>query len=126
MRTQRFDFGLETITRRSVDDEDHLPAEGKSAPVYLPDGLKLDEILAPPSLDERLTRLLQPEFLDPELLEPRVLSQTRQEASWIMGVCAERSSGDSKAVLDAAAKLCHGEVLLDDEVRLALAALLKG
>ncbi|MEO9738462.1 MAG: hypothetical protein ABJO09_05540 [Hyphomicrobiales bacterium] len=126
MRTQRFDFGLEKISHRRVDDENHLPGEGKSAPVYLPDGLQLDELLALPSLDERLTRLLQPEFLDAGLLEPRILSQTRQETSWTIQACAERARGQGSDALVEAAAVFQEEAQLDDEVRSFLAALLKG
>ncbi|QFT33967.1 hypothetical protein FIV00_25955 [Labrenzia sp. THAF82] len=126
MRTQRFDFGLEKISHRRVDDENHLPAEGKPAPVYLPDGLQLDELLALPSLDERLTRLLQPESLDAGLLEPRILSQTRKETSWAMQACAERAGGQGSAALSEAAAVFQEEARLDDEVRSFLAALLKG
>lgn len=126
MRAQRFDFGVEKISHQGVDDDVHLPVEGNSAPVYLPDSLKLDEVLALPSLDERLTRLLQPEFLDPELLKPRILSQERQETSWAIRACAERTGGQGSTLLAEAAKMLQEEVRLDEVVRSALAALLKG
>ncbi|MEO9530021.1 hypothetical protein [Roseibium sp.] len=126
MRIQRLDTGLESISRWRVDDEQHLPVEGKSAPKFLPKHRELDEILRRPSLDERLADLLEPAFIDPDLLEPSIMSETRMSVRHLMQTAAKDASGPAMAALDEAAALLGDEVELDQEVRSALAALLKG
>jgi len=126
MKTRRLDVGLESISRWRVGDEDHLPEAGKSAPKFLPRHRELDEILRRPSLDERLTDLLQPAQLDPDLLEPAVLSATREAARDLMETMAARVSGTEKTTLYEAVDILSEEVTLDQEVRSALASLLKG
>lgn len=126
MRAKRLDFGLESITRWRVGDEDHLPVEGKAAPRFQPRHRELDEILRRPSLDERLTDALQPLYIDPDLLEPSVLSATRQSTRQLLAAAAESASGHRQAVLADAAMLLAEDVYLDQEVQAAIAALLKG
>ncbi|MEM8797312.1 MAG: hypothetical protein AAGE61_17260 [Pseudomonadota bacterium] len=126
MRIQRLDVGVESISRWKVRDEQHLPKEGKPAPSFLPRDRDLDDILRRPSLDERLPRLLQPENVDPELLEPSVLSDTRRSVEALFKEASEVVTGKSQAKLEAAANLLAEEIAFDDEIRTALAALLRG
>ncbi len=124
--TQRLDFGLEAISRWRANDEFHLPAEGKAAPMFQPRHRELEEILRRPSLDERLTDLLQPLHIAPELLEPGVMSQTREGTYQLLKAAAENTFGYESAVFKEAAALLENEVQLDQLVRSALAAFVKG
>lgn len=118
--------GLESVSRWRVDDETHLPGKGRDAPKFLPKQRELDDILRRPSLDERLTEWLQPAFLDPELLHPNILSDTRADTHQILGALADEAEGDNKRILREAQSILGDELELEDEVRDALAALLKG
>ena len=126
MRIQKLNVGVESITRWQVRDEQHLPKEGRITPKFLPKHRELDEILRRPSLDERLPRLLQPAVIDPDLLEPGILAQARQAASNAFASAAHNQQGDKRNTLEKAAQILENEVELDNEVRTALAALLKG
>ncbi|MEI2384505.1 hypothetical protein [Breoghania sp. JC706] len=119
-------IGLESVSRWRVDDEAHLPVRGRDAPKFLPRQGELDEILRRPSLDERLTELLQPAFLDSELLRPSVLSETRSDTHDALGALAQGAGGEVRRVLGEARAILADELELEDEVRAALAALLKG
>ena len=126
MRIRSLDIGLEGVSRFQVRDDVHLPAEKGLRPAFLPIPRPLDEVLTRPSLDERLPRLLQPEFLDPDLLEPAVLSDVRLRTRQLMAERAKRESGGRRQVLEAAAAHLDHDAALDDEVRRSLAALLRG
>ena len=126
MRIKRLDIGLESITNWRVEDEVHLPKEGPIAPVFLPLYRPLQEIIHRPSLDERLPSLLQPTTVDPELLEPSKLTEARVDARSLLSEHARRSSGAERATFQEAASLLDDGVVLDDEIRSALAALLRG
>ena len=126
MRTQRLDFGLESISRWRLQDENHLPTAGRTAPQFLPRQFALDKILHRPALDERLTDLLKPATIASDLLEVGVLSATRQSTQAILAGAAQSSQGPARTSLAAAAAVLAEEVYLDDAVRSALAALLQG
>src|SRR5207248_351061 len=126
MRIRNLDIGVESISRWQVDDEVHLPKEGPLRPAFLPLYRPLDEILRRPSLDERLPMLLQPEVLDPDLMEPSVLADMRQEVQAVFAARARRESGPRKECLENAAASLEDDINLDDDVRRALAALLRG
>lgn len=126
MRSRRLDVGIESISRWRIGDEDHLPLAGKASPKFLPKSKELDEILRRPTLDERLTDLLQPEQVDPDLLEPSVLSATRQSTQKLLEAAADGTTGAERSVLSEAARLLSEEVTLDQDIQAALAALLKG
>jgi hypothetical protein len=120
------DVGVERVTRWQADDEIHLPREGSLQPQFLPEARALDEILQRPSLDERLPRLLQPASLTPELLQPHVLAAARQGAIAAFLRRAKQETGERRDALEAAARLVLEESARDEEVRAALAALLRG
>jgi hypothetical protein len=112
MRIKPLDIGVESITRWQPEDEVHLPRETGLRPAFLPHYRPLDEILRRPSLDERLPRLLQPEY---------VRAETRE----LFAVRAGRESGRRRHLLEAAAACLDDDINLDHEVRRALAALLR-
>lgn len=120
------DVGVERITRWQAEDEVHLPREGKLQPQFLPAPRELDEILRRPSLDERLPRLLQPAALNPELLQPTVLASARAGAAAAFARRADRETGARRLALETAAALILDEKGRDEDVRKALAALLRG
>jgi type III secretion system YscX-like protein len=126
MRIRSMDIGVESVSRFLVEDDVHLPAEKGLRPAFLPLARPLDDVLKRPSLDERLPRLLQPEFLDPDLLEPATLTHVRLEAQHLMAERAKRESGSRRQLLERAAAHLDNEASLDDEVRRSLAALLRG
>jgi hypothetical protein len=126
MRIRSMDIGVESVSRFLVEDDVHLPEEKGLRPVFLPLARPLDDVLRRPSLDERLPRLLQPEFLDPDLLEPATLTHVRLEARHFMAARARRESGSRRQLLELAASHLDNEASLDDEVRRSLSALLRG
>ncbi len=126
MRVQNLNVGVDSVSRLRVGEDAPLPQEGTLHPVFMPVPQALDEVLKRPSLDERLPALLQPETLDTELLEPTALSHTREEIRNILTAKADLETGANKEALDYAVAYLNDAVALDDEVRHALAALLKG
>lgn len=126
MKVRNLDVGVESVSRWQVRDEVHLPEKGPLKPTFLPRHRPLDEILRRPSLDERLPRLLEPATLDPDLLSPAVMTQVRMETQALFLAQARRETGRKRDILEAAADLLDEDVVLDDEVRRALGALLRG
>lgn len=125
MRIKPLDIGLESISRWRVEDEVHLPKEGPIAPVFLPLYRPLEEIIRRPSLDERLPRLMQPSTVDPELLEPAKLTEARLDARSLMTDRARHAAGSDRAVFQQAFQLLDEGVVMDEEIRSALAELLR-
>lgn len=123
MRLRSLDVGVERITQWNIGDEQHLPPEASPAPAFLPQMRPLDEIMRRPSLDERLPDLLQPDKLDPGLLDPSALTDAREGSRRFFAARAGTEPGDAFA---AAAVLLGADAALDDEVRAALALLLRG
>ncbi|WP_187972879.1 hypothetical protein [Aquibium microcysteis] len=126
-RIQALDVGVETIARWRVDDEQHLPKDKKAPPVFLPETRALDEILHRPSLDERLPNLLKPERLDPDLLRPARVSDIRRSLAQRFRDLEQSAAGEvRRTAFAAAATVLEEDIVLDDEVRTALALLLRG
>lgn len=127
MRIRPFDVGVESVSRWQIEDEVHLPEEGRAGPSYLPSYRALDSILYRPSLDERLPDLLQPRKIDPQLLEPSVLTDTRQGlARLFTRLGTGHDDAADRAAFRAAGEFLSDEVSRDEEVRAALALLLRG
>ena len=126
MKIRNLDVGVEAITRWQVQDEIHLPEERALSPTFLPAAGALDAILRRPSLDERLASLMQPEFLDPELLEPFAMAEAREGARASFSRAANAATGRRRKLFEMAGAILDSDIELDDEVRGALAALLKG
>lgn len=127
MRIKNLDVGVEQVTHWNVGDEVHLPAEGRTAPAFLPQDRLLDTILQRPSLDERLPNLLEPRRLDASLLEPAALTDTRVALRRLFqDRAASAARGEDAGVFAAAAAVLSADQGLDNEVRAALAMLLRG
>ncbi len=126
MRVKRFDAGLESISRWQIEDEQHLPKASRLAPKFLPRTQALDEILARPMLEERLPNMLEPDLSDPDLLEPSVMAAARTGARDVFQRAASNADGPRRDALRKAAEILDQEVSFDDEIRRALAELLKG
>lgn len=126
MRIRSFDIGLESIGRWQIEDEIHLPAAGPRGLAWLPQPQALDAILRRPTLDERLPQLLQPARIDPALLEPARLSATRLATAATFRQAARRAEGRRGALFAAAADMLLDDAALDDEIRAAIGALLRG
>ncbi len=126
MRIRNLDVGVERITRWNIGDDLHLPTEGTTLPVFLPQQPALDEVLRRPSLDERLPDILQPTNLDPDLLDPSTMSQTRSELQQIFAQGAAGHDGETAGLFRSAASLLGADAFLDRETRAALAMLLRG
>jgi hypothetical protein len=126
MKVRNLDIGVEAFTRVEPGEDARLPKEGPLAPAFLPQPRALDEVLRRPSLDERLPALLQPRSLDAALLEPAALTAARVSSRALLAEAARRATGHRRRILDQAALFLDEDVALDDEVRTALAALLKG
>ena len=127
MRIKSLDVGVERITQWGVGDDVHLPAEGATAPAFLPQYRPLDAILKRPSLDERLPGLLEPSNLDPDLLLPGALSDTRRDLRALFAQRASTARGHVDAgTFAAAASLLDDVGDMEEEVRTALAILLRG
>lgn len=125
MRIKNLEVGVERITHWGFGDEVHLPPDAKPAPAFLPQYRPLDAILQRPSLDERLPDLLQPSAIDPGLLEPSALADTRRTLRDLF-LRRAASRGEGTLVFSAAADLLDADEAMDDQVRTALALLLKG
>ncbi|MFP7674953.1 hypothetical protein ACG74X_16505 [Marivita sp. S0852] len=117
------DLGVAGIHRWRVEDEVHLPGGPPSAPGFLPQERPLDAVLRRDTLDERLVSHMVPSQLDADLLSPAVMTRTRETLAGKLALAAD--IGNS-ATLNRAALLLEEELALDEEVRAALAALLKG
>jgi hypothetical protein len=127
MRIKSLDVGVERITQFGLGEDVHLPPEGKAAPAFLPQYRPLDAILQRPSLDERLPELLQPANLDPDLLAPAALAAARADLRRLFtGRAAAARGGRDADVFAAAADLLDADEAMDEEVRAALALLLRG
>jgi hypothetical protein len=126
MRVKNFDIGVESITRWDRHDEVHLPKDGPRKPTFLPEARPLDAVLRRPSLDERLPGLLQPSHLDPDLLEPATLTDVRVALQTLFTQKAKKATGAAREVFGHASRMLDSDVHLDDEVRTALAMLLRG
>lgn len=126
-RIQSLDVGVESIGRWRIEDEQHLPEEGRAAPTFLPETRALDDILRRPSLDERLPNLLRPDRLDPDLLIPARMSAMRGElAGRFRDLEKQARTASARTIFASAATIMEEDAALDDEVQAALAVLLRG
>lgn len=116
-------IGVAEIHRWRQSDEVHLPTEKASGPLFLPETAPLNAILKRETLDERLKGYLVPETIDRDLLEPAVLTETRKSLAAKIALAADSSGGE---ILDKGADILDREIDLDNAVREALAALLRG
>lgn len=120
-RLPHLGIGVSGYDRVNPRDEDHLPAIGTSTrPIFLPEIEALDEVLRPASLEERLALDVVPAALDQGLTEPATMTETRLS---LAAVFQEAGLG---ALTDGVAQLLDHEAGLDEEIRAALAMVLRG
>jgi hypothetical protein len=125
MRVKNLDIGVDAISRWTVSDETHLPRAERFAPAYMPQESLLDEILTRPNLEERLTRLMQPQTLDLDLLEAAVLGQVRRDLRNLFREEAAKRNGRQRRILASADKTLADDIELDEAVGEAIAALFR-
>jgi hypothetical protein len=118
--------GLTGIDQWRARDEQHLPPGGRTRPAFFPEVRPLDAILRRETLDERLAGDVVPDELSSELLLPAVLGEVRKSLKSRLEAAGRRASGRARDHIMAGAALLETEVALDEEIREALAALLRG
>lgn len=122
MRIRPLSLGVDGVSRLSEADEVHLPEGTMVAEVFLPETSLLSDILARPTLDERLPELLVPDHLPAELLRPSVLAETRRTmVHWLMDQ-AQKNPADP--VFQEAAEDLERDCAIDADISAALALLL--
>lgn len=126
MRIASITIGLDEISTWKMEEQVRLPEGNKLSPVFLPEARPLTEILHRPTLNERLPDLLQPELQHSEILLPNELSELRKEVQRILSAAAFQEQGANKDVLKQSAAILMSDVVLDEDLRDAMAALLQG
>jgi hypothetical protein len=120
-RLPHLGVGVSGYDRISPLADEHLPAVGTSTrPIFLPATEALDDVLRPASLEERLALDVVPGALDPALTEPATMTETRLS---LAAVFREARLG---GLSDDVAQLLEREVELDEEIRAAMALVLRG
>jgi hypothetical protein len=119
-------IGLTEINEWRRLDEQHLPEGGRTRPAFFPEVRPLDAILRRETLDERLAGDVVPDEVSPELLLPAVLGQVRKSLKVRLEAAGLLAKGKARADILAGAALLEAEVALDEEIREALSALLRG
>lgn len=119
-------IGLTDIHRWREADEAHLPIGQTQRVPFLPEQRPLDAILRRETLEERLTAFILPDRFSPALGEHGAIPRAREALHRRFRSLADRSTDPrlAGALQDAADLLAH-ETELDDEVQMALAALLR-
>ena len=125
-RIASLNVGVTEIAEWRALDEQHLPEGGRTLTAFFPEVRPLDAILRRETLDERLAGDVVPDELSPDLLLPAVLSETRKSLKRRLEAAAGLASGQARAEILAGTALLETEVALDDEIREALSALLRG
>ena len=101
MLSSRLDFGLETISLWSVDDEVHLPSGATSRPVFDGESRALDKLLDRPTLDERTSSLMVLSGLDKDLAITDVLAAARAGAlEYVQSVSTILSGSEGAKIAD--------------------------
>lgn len=125
-RPAALNIGVTGVDHWRRTDEVHLPDGKRPSAFFLPETRPLDAILRRETLDERLARDVVPSELSPELLEPPVLTATRISLRDRLAQAAARAGGRAQQEINAGVAQLEQEVELDEEIREAIAALLKG
>ena len=125
-RVGSLNTGISDVSRWRHDDEIHLPVTQTGRVPFLPEQRALDAILKRETLEERLSQFVIPNELSPALGEPNAISSARLAAFAVFQARLDADGGTRRSpVFEAAAKLLQYEDALDQEVQLALAALLR-
>lgn len=124
-RVQNINVGVTGIERRRREEDVHLPTKSTNRLSFLPEPRPLDEILGPPTLDDRLNRVIIPSDIGQDLLQPGAMQDARKSLeSKFYAVTAKGEHRPGSNLAQATALLQH-QMQLDDEIREALAALLR-
>lgn len=126
MKIRSFDVGLEGITHWQRTDEAHLPTEGVLRPEFTPAPQMLDEMLRPPTLEEKIQSLSVPDMVDPALLEPAVMASVKSSLLKKLNDERLRSRGPLNALLSDAFAILENDIQMDREVEASLVALFRG
>jgi hypothetical protein len=124
-RVGSLNSGLTDIRHWRESDEVHLPLAQTPRIPFLPEQRPLDAILRRETLEERLVSFIVPDRISPELGEPGAIARVRTELHERFLRLAGLGPSGTGQVLQAAAELLARETVLDDEIRAALAALLR-
>jgi hypothetical protein len=124
-RIRSLNTGLTDIARWRESDEVHLPTGRTLGLPFLPEMRPLDSILRRETLEERLAGLVLPSRISASLAEPGALRRAREAMAQRFRKGAGRSLPQDAAALEAAEALLERETELDEEVQMALAALLR-
>lgn len=126
-RVSSLSAGLTGIEHMARGQEMHLPQQAPAArPLFLPETQQLDTILARPTLDERAARLVVPAEIGDDLLVPTALSAAREGVVSQLQSKHPHLTGEEREKASRAIALLSRETELDQDVREALAALLRG
>lgn len=117
--------GISDVSRWREADEVHLPPGNTIRVPFLPEQRPLDAILRRETLEERLAGFVVPENLSPALGEPGAIRRAREQIHARFRAMAQRTGPHGARILKQAADLLEYENALDDEVQMALAALLR-
>ena len=126
MKLRPLNIGLEGVSQWRRADETHLPTEGQLAPEFSTETTRLEAILRPPRLDERLPMMATPDQIDPTLLEPAVFSATKIELGTYLRECRMTTNEQDAPLVEAAILALSTDSELDNQVRHALVALFRG
>jgi len=126
MKVRNFNIGVESITRWQRTDEVHLPIEGQLNPEFSDEVPLLDQMLRPPTLNERLPLMMAPDDLERRLLEPTVMSATKETLLNTLVHEARIAGSVAGEIYDAAIIDLKNDIRMDDEIRSALVALFRG
>lgn len=117
--------GLSDIRHWRESDEVHLPVGQTARIPFLPEQRPLDAILRRETLEERLVSFIVPDRISPELGEPGAIARARMGLHDHFQRFATNGPRAAGSTLQAAADLLARETVLDEEIRTALAALLR-
>lgn len=126
MKIRNFNVGVESISRWQRADEVHLPIDGQLTPEFSDEVPLLDQILRPPTLNERLPLLMTPDVLEKKLLEPTVMAATKDALLTYLTEAARSAGSVSGEIFDAAISDLKNDIGMDAEIRSALVALFRG
>lgn len=124
-RIRPLNTGLTDIARWRESDEVHLPVGRTLGLPFMPELRPLDAILRRETLEERLAGLVLPSRISASLAEPGALRRAREAVAKRFRQAQGRSLSPDAAALAAAEALLERETELDEEVQMALAALLR-
>jgi hypothetical protein len=95
-------------------------------PEFAPAPQLLEEILRPPTLEEKIQALSVPDLVDPALLEPTVMASIKAEVLKRLSDERIRNRGALNPLLAEAHSMLENDIAMDREVEASLVALFRG